>query len=346
MPIKGITNGNTGRLPVIGQIRKGDTGGKNGAPRELDHFRVIFNPAEKDAEELFRKVYGNEPTEIRVLFPVDEVDRIWDAWLLAFQGKTLVAKSDGERYFYKVDTKTGEVVVENGHPETPYYRDNVEYTYTGKAGPVEVRCTPRARMYVLVKELFEAGYLSCLEFNTGSWNDIRNISDQIAMMVTLSKGNLAYTPMILSMYPETILRTLDNGRKAEKKTHLVKLEIDPFYARAFLAKRDVMQLPETTGDDQLDAGEDDWEPELDEVPDAEEGQFEDVLVVEDAEEALPEATNDPGSWTEYWENVKSGAYGVTEELAKTCAEAAGNDLNIAWTLLKEKMDRKQVITRQ
>lgn len=329
MPIKDLR----GRLPVIGQIRKGDKDDK-GIPMELDHFRVVFNPSEKAAEQIFRDAYGDQPTQIRVMFPSNDLDQIWDAWLIAFQGKTLVAKADGERYWYKIDTKTGERLVENGLPFTPYDRNNVEYTYTTRNGKVrEVRCTPRARMYVMVKELFEQGYMACLEFHTGSWNDIGNIDHQIGMMMALSKREIAYTPMVLTMYPETIQRTTANGRKADKQTHLVKLEIDPAYARAALARlhaQDANLLP---------AGGD-WEPPVDEEPSYEEGYF----ISDDEPEAetqpLPEDTSVPGSWTEYWEIVRSPGFALSEEVAKKCAEDAGKDLTKAWRLLKEQISQE------
>lgn len=338
MPIKDLR----GRLPVIGQIRKGDKDA-NGTPMELDHFRVVFNPSENVAEKIFTDIYGENPTQIRVMFPTNDLDQIWDAWLMAFQGSTLVAKADGERYWYKVDTKTGERVVENGLPFLPYDRSNVEYAYTTRKGEVrEVRCSPRARMYVMVKELFEQGHMACLEFHTGSWNDIGNIDHQIGMMMALSKNEIAYTPLVLTMYPETIQRTTENGRKADKKTHLVKLEIDPAYARATLARlhaQDVELLP---------AGED-WEPPTDDEPSYEEGDFVDasddeapVVVADPVDERLPEDTSAPGSWREYWENVRAGGYaGITEERAKEIVASAKNNLEEAWALTAQEIKSKR-----
>ena len=259
MPIQNLRS----KLPVIGQIRKGDKD-ERGYPMELDHFRVVFNPAEKEAEQIFKNAYGERPTQIHVMFPTSKVDQVWDAWLMAFQGKTLVAKADGERYWYKVDTQTGERIVTNGQPFTPYTPGTVEYSYRNKKGEqVDVRCNPRARLYVIVQELFNEGHMGCLEFHTGSWHDVTNIDNQIAMINALAKGEFAYTPMVLTMYPETIQRTLPDGRKANTQKHLVRLDIDPAYARAALAKRN------TPAD--LPAGED-WDPDLD-VDDAE---YEDV----------------------------------------------------------------------
>lgn len=250
MPIQNLRN----KLPVIGQIRKGDKD-ERGYPVELDHFRVVFNPAEQEAQQIFRDTYGEQPKQIRVMFPTSNVDQVWDAWLMAFQGKTLVAKADGERYWYKVDTQTGERIVTNGQPFTPYTPGTVEYSYVNKKREqVEVRCSPRARLYVIVQELFNQGHMGCLVFHTGSWNDVANMDNQIAMMMALSRGEIAYTPMVLTMYPETIQRTMPDGRKADKLAHLVKIDIDPAYARSALAKR--------TTPAELPAG-DDWDPDND-----------------------------------------------------------------------------------
>jgi len=242
---------------------------------------------------------------------------------MAFQGKTLVAKADGERYWYKVDAKTGEVVVNNGQPYTPYQSGAVEYSYQIKNGAragqmQEIRCSPRARLYVIVQELFEAGFMSCLEMHTGSWNDIRNIENQINMMAALSQGQIAYTPLVLTMYPETIMRTMDNGRKASKDTHLVKLEIDPAYAKAALARI------RTAGVGMLPAGdpqEEDWEPDLDQEP------YEDGEYTEAIPEELPADTGLPGSWTEFWENANAGTYSwLTNQEIADIVNKSGKDL--------------------
>ena len=114
MPIKGITDREE-RFPEIGQIRKGAPKNDKGyVGKDLDYFRVEFDEQEKDAAKLFNSIYGDKPQEIIVVLAFDEVDRVWDAYLEAYTAGRMVARSDGEKYLYLVDTKTGAEVVKNG----------------------------------------------------------------------------------------------------------------------------------------------------------------------------------------------------------------------------------------
>lgn len=63
MPIHNLTTETAKAFMRLGNIRKGDRGGKNNAPRDLDHFRITYLPG-KHAEELQRtieSVYGKTP---------------------------------------------------------------------------------------------------------------------------------------------------------------------------------------------------------------------------------------------------------------------------------------------
>ena len=78
MAIKGLTDRGLS-FPQIGNIRKGDNGGKNGAPRDLQYFRVEMDEREAAASAAFLSAYGPQPTEINIVLPFDDIDRCWDA---------------------------------------------------------------------------------------------------------------------------------------------------------------------------------------------------------------------------------------------------------------------------
>ena len=99
MPIKGLTDRGLA-FPQIGVIRKGAPKGQNAPGRDLQFFRVEFDENEAAAAETFKQVYGDKPTQIKVVFPFNEVERVWDAWLEAYVASRLLARSDGERLIY------------------------------------------------------------------------------------------------------------------------------------------------------------------------------------------------------------------------------------------------------
>src|SRR3990167_9198597 len=114
MSIKGLTDRGMA-FPEIGQIRKGAQKGEKSPGKDLTYFRVTFDEREQKAAETFRAVYGDQPDEIRVILPFDEIERMWDPFLEAYTAGRLVARSDGERFIYLVDTKTGELLVRDGY---------------------------------------------------------------------------------------------------------------------------------------------------------------------------------------------------------------------------------------
>jgi len=99
MPIKGLSD--QVRLARLDKIRLGIkvAGGKNAYPRPVDHF-VCPEPV--------KKVYGEQPRELRILFP-NEDDSKWASqfYRCYSQAKGLICKGDGERATALIDEQTG-----------------------------------------------------------------------------------------------------------------------------------------------------------------------------------------------------------------------------------------------
>jgi hypothetical protein len=186
MPIIGLTDRGLA-LPEIGQIRKGEKKPENEKRpgKDLKYFRVEFDEQEVSARETFVQVYGEEPTDINIILPFNEIERCWDAWLEAYTAGRMVARSDGVKFTYLVDTKTGEIKVKGGEPYTPYTEGMIVGTdYKNQA----IRCRPVGRLKVIIPELRRAAYMVVM---TTSINDIAHLSEQLEAFKTLNNGVIA-----------------------------------------------------------------------------------------------------------------------------------------------------------
>ena len=105
MPIKGLSD--QVRLARLDKIRLGIkvAGGKNAYPRPVDHFVC---------PEAVKKVYGEQPRELRILFP-NEDDSKWASqfYRCYSQAKGLICKGDGERATALIDEQTDSLAARN-----------------------------------------------------------------------------------------------------------------------------------------------------------------------------------------------------------------------------------------
>lgn len=275
MPIIGLTDRGLS-FPEIGSIRKGiKVEKKRGdktieVPQDLEHFRVEFDVQEQDAAARFVQVYGEQPQEINIILPFDEIERCWDAWLEAYTAGRLVARADGQRFVYLVDTKTGEVKVKNGVPFVPYEDGMVVgHDYQGK----DVFCRPSGRLQVIVPELKRAAYLTV---HTTSIHDIANISQQLQAFKQINDGVIKGVPLVLRRRPKKISVPKPDGQRVRMEKWLLSIEADPVWVGAKLGQvRALAQpgeydpmdyaevlLPEAIDDEQEDMSDmPDFEPE-------------------------------------------------------------------------------------
>ena len=245
MPIKGLTDREE-RFPEIGQIRKGGkkdpTTGAMG--RDLTYFRVEFDERETEAIATFNKLYGDKPTQLPVMLAFNEVNKVWDAWYEAYTAGRLVARSDGETYQYRVDTKTGEVLT-GKDKVIPYVKDEVIGTWvtrSGKnAGKVNtIKCKPVGRLRVVLPDLGRLAYLTVI---TTSIHDIINLSSQITALAMFNSGRIAGIPLILRRSPREISCPNEDGTRARRAKWMLSIEADPEWVQKSLTVVKALSLP-------------------------------------------------------------------------------------------------------
>jgi hypothetical protein len=244
MSIKGVTDRGLS-FPEIGQIRKGiketrtrKDGTKYQVPKDLDYFRVEFDQREHESAAKFIDVYGREPTDINIILPFDQIDRCWDAWLEAYTAGQMVARADGDRFIFWRDTRTGEIKVKDGEPETPY-NDNepVGVDYQGKP----VHAVPVGRLKVIIPELARAAFLTA---HTTSIHDIDNLSQQLAAFKRLNNGVIKGIPLVLRRRPKKISIPAKDGKRTRLVKWLLSIEADPAWVKAKLIEVKSLALPD------------------------------------------------------------------------------------------------------
>lgn len=291
MPIKGLTDRGLA-FPEIGQIRKGAKKPENGrAPgQDLTYFRVEFDEQETKAAEAFKAIYKEKPAFIRIIFPFNEIERMWDAWYEAYTAGRMIARSDGEFITYMLDEQ-GEIVVHNG---TDNAGNRVPHPVDGIAGkdykgkPVKFKAT--GRLKVIIPELSRAAYLTVM---TTSVHDIGNISAQLGAFKELNNGQLAGIPFLLRRRPKAISTPTDNGQRARRVKWLISIEADPEWVKAKLGQVKALAMPHVDEDLLLPSGEVPQGVEID-LDEDEVTEFETEVV--DTEPEPIELIDPMGSW--------------------------------------------------
>lgn len=241
MGIKGLTDRGLA-FPEIGSIRKGAKKTEANKPGgDLKYFRVEFDEREVESAEIFRRVYGNQPTEINILLPFNEVEKVWDAWHEAYTAGRMVARSDGEYLTYLLDVDTGEVRVLGGHPKTPHPADGIVGYYTdGKGNRQPIKLKPVGRMKVVIPELKRLAYLT---LHTTSIHDIMNLSSQLEAIRVMNSGRIAGVPLILRRRPKMISTPAPDGQRVRREKWLLSIEADPQWVKAKLLEIKHLSLP-------------------------------------------------------------------------------------------------------
>jgi hypothetical protein len=276
MPIKGLTDRGLS-FPQIGVIRKGspkEKRTKDGREyeiqgKDLQYFRVEIDESEPKAKKLFVDLYGERPTVLRVTFPFNEVDRIYDAWLEAYTSNRLIARSDGEFILYWKEGK--EILVKNGlatanrevriarkigekqtepltvmmTAEQPVpFLDGMVFHRTEKT---LVEAKPVGRLRVVLPELKRLAYLVLMTTSlndiialggskSGELGAIRQLCDQLSLP-------LAGVPLLLRRKPKEIAYTTTDGKQSRMTRWLIHIEADPEFVEAALASSKRLAIP-------------------------------------------------------------------------------------------------------
>jgi len=234
MPIKGLTDQERPTFPKVGDIRKGAPKGEKRPGRDLDYFRYVPIEGEEEAAETFHAYYGNEPREINIFLPFDDVDRNFEAWMEAHTAGALQCRGDGETCHLWRD-EGGEM-----HREP---RPCGEYD-------ICKGCKATGRLKVIIPELRRLAYVTV--HTTSKW-DISEITENLRALRQLMDNGLKGIPLVLKRRPREISTPRDNGKRVRMTKWLLSIEADQRWVDQSLRQ---LEYAATPGPPRLEAGED------------------------------------------------------------------------------------------
>ncbi len=193
MPIEGLSDRTL--LPRVGKIHLGVKHPVKGYPMATEYFVLPEDHPQYDA---LVAAFGAEPKELRIIFPLGNVDDIASQWYKQYsQTRGLICKGDGLTCNRVVDTKTGEFPNKDT-AETEWK----ERACGGQECPdyLAKKCK---EMMCLQFMLPEIPGLGIWQIDTGSVNSIIHINSQFVLL-NQTLGTIAMQPLILSLEPKEV----------------------------------------------------------------------------------------------------------------------------------------------
>lgn len=331
-PIHNLTNVPAAFMK-IGKIAKGDRLGKNGAPRDLDHFRIVFKESSisKLLEARFTEKYGKEPRAINIRFAANTPEEVWDANYECYKGGALTAKAgsneSGLYWIYYRDPQTNEVWVRGGQAVTSAGREwlskpidiETPIYYNSKGEPYFLQVY--GRLQCVIPELTRIdtpegprAVVGFMEFAPHSPIDVRNISAELAMYQELAKAagrTISGVPFQLIRREEEHMVKIDD-KMAKKKFWVVHLDCAGTWGQLAFETVERLALPSGIRyEDVIDA--DEFEPEP---------------------EPQPEPKNDPKPVTMDFNTAKQTLITVTKTNGQIVQKFAGelSDKQLKWVI--------------
>jgi len=194
MPIYGISDFK--RLPRLGKIKLGKKDeSRKGAPVQTRYFVC---------PEEIQKIYGPEPTELDIMFPLNDTEIVFPQYMKLYGKTGLKCKGDGRNAMAMV----GGVLKEK----------------TCTPGAKECQgCKPLGTLNVLLPKVPGFGVW---QIWTSSWNSIVNLNSSIDMIKAMTGGRIAFIPIKLKLQEHNAVVVKEDGSQFQKKVYVMTLSID------------------------------------------------------------------------------------------------------------------------
>lgn len=206
-------------------------------PREAPHFILTDAPGVAEA------LGTNAPTELKIYFPFDEVDRVFPSYMHLWATSALRCRGDGETILYAINPQTGRVIVKDGIVQEAFSEERRDFQ------PGEVlacpglsrdlyakcqQCKPNAMVVLMLRDVPRLAYY---QISTTSIHNIIDLTEQLEYVRTqveklTGQPRIAGVPFILRRVektisaPKTDRQGNQTGRQRVKKFFL-ELEIEP-----------------------------------------------------------------------------------------------------------------------
>lgn len=224
MPIVGLTDRGSPTFPKIGDVRKGAPKTPEGyVGPDLTYFRAVWLEGEEEAAECFARVYGDEPREINVFLPFDEIGRVFEAFMELHTAGALQCRGD--------------------RVTASLWRDKdgrMQHTPKQCPKPPCEGCKETGRLKVIIPELRRLAYV---EVHTTSIWDITEITANLEALKLVTGGKLRGIPLVLKRRPRMISTPRKNGKRVRQEKWMLSIEADGRFVDAQLTALEVAALP-------------------------------------------------------------------------------------------------------
>ena len=236
MPIKDLTYDQTGSLPVIARLYKGDPKPDAFRPgKDLNHFRIKFEERYEEYRPLWEEMYGEQPDSFENVYLVGKtVEDAFPTWMEEWDAKAMLHRCDGET----------QVMWHN--PST------LEYEHTHVICANTCNCKRTGSLSLFFFDFFAAtGVLGCVAFSTHSTNDILQLHRYLAFLQ--GKGfALDSIPFEIGRSDKKISARIEdrdgNAKRMRVSKSLLWIHVEPEFMRDYVlpAMQRVDALPSGT----------------------------------------------------------------------------------------------------
>jgi hypothetical protein len=245
MGILGLTHDERGtslqRLPVTIKVSIGrgpDPAKGRKYPEPLDHFEFLEKntrgadvvwEADPDVTKVMEETYGKNPREIGIIILDDEPENVfrtsyawWTNTECRCRGELVEIQTNGSAQFAMQAVRRTK-----DHPEGEEWPPRgTKIPGCGDGCPDLERgdCKPSGDLYFILDKFPMLGAVCRL--HTTSYRSIRNVSNGIMQIRTITGGRLAGIRAMLKVDPEKISYEDDKGAKHSSTAHILSLRID------------------------------------------------------------------------------------------------------------------------
>lgn len=256
-----VTIKDSAAFPDIGQLRKGMPKTEQGhVGKDLKtRFRILFFAGDENqrSRERFQQAHKDEIEVLKpsgdflierltIFLPFTDPFECFDSSYEAYTAGRMVARADGEKFLRWVDTKTGEVKVNNAEPFTEFTPGMIVGSYKDKNGKsVAIRAKATGRLRVVLPELARLAYVT---LHTTSIYDVVRITEQLKAIAWIAqflpgRHGVAGIPIVLSRRMTKVTWTQEDGSARRVEHGLINLEIDQAWVERMLVSLSETALP-------------------------------------------------------------------------------------------------------
>lgn len=229
MPIIGLTDRLGSGLERIAKLYKGDekpeAGNRPG--KDLEYFRIEFEPQYEHLRELWVELYGERPMEFEPVFvTAATTDEAFQSWKEEYNATTLLHRCDGENQvlWYNKDAAMMSSA-------------KIKCATTNEAAHV-CNCKPSGRIDLMFPEFCAlAGVLGVITLTTHSVFDIITLHSRLTMLQRIN-GSLIGVPLVFGRSKrEVSAPKMEKGKRTGERMKVTKSLLYVHSTSEFTQKR-------------------------------------------------------------------------------------------------------------